>query len=212
MSESRREQVEHVHRQIEEAHRRRSLREGDEAHPSEGSEQEPRPRMNLQKIETWVDQAIQQAQRRGDFDDLPGAGKPLKGIEHNNDPDWWVKGLIERERLDMSDALPGPLALRRERNTFPESLLALRDGAAVREALEDFNQRVLEDRRRPHFGPGSPVVVGRVDVEAMVERWRELRAGMPSAAEAVAGLPEQHGPTEERTRRRRWWRWVRGRS
>ena len=34
---------------------------------------------------------------RGEFDDLPGAGKPIPNL--NDDPLWWVKKFVERERL-----------------------------------------------------------------------------------------------------------------
>ena len=134
-----------------------------------------RPRMNIHQIHSWVDLEIEQAQRRGDFDNLPGAGKPLKNLEQD-DPDWWVKGLIEREKLDLSSALPTVMALRQERRGFPESLAGIADEVAVRERLEDYNARVLEDRRKPVVGPNSPVVAGRVDVDEMVEQWRGLRA------------------------------------
>lgn len=134
-----------------------------------------RPRMNLQQIRSWVDLEIEQAQRRGEFDNLPGAGKPLHGLDRD-DPDWWIKGLIEREKLDLSAALPTVMALRQERRGFPESLVGIPDEAAVRERLEDYNARVLEDRRRPVVGPNSPAVAGRVDVHEMVEQWRALRA------------------------------------
>ena len=134
-----------------------------------------RPRMNLQQIHSWVDLEIAQAQRRGDFENLPGAGKPLKNLE-KSDPDWWIKGLIEREKLDMSAALPTVMALRQERRGYPESLATVEDEVAVRERLADYNARVVEDRRKPVVGPHSPAIAGRVDVEEMVAQWRELRA------------------------------------
>ena len=46
-----------------------------------------------------VETAIQQAIRRGDFDDLPGAGKPIPGLGEHHDPDWWIRRKIEREQL-----------------------------------------------------------------------------------------------------------------
>lgn len=164
-------------------------------------------------VQTWVDQTITQAERQGAFDNLPGAGKPLRDVDVSSDPDWWVKSLIERERLDLSAALPGVMQLRREKATFPESLLGLTDEAAVRERLEDFNERVLADRRRPHVGAGSPPVVGRVDVEEMVRAWRDLRAERrafgPDAVSGDGARPEA-GTAEvveeaSRVRRRRWW-------
>ncbi len=37
---------------------------------------------SLEDWDTWIDRAIREAQRRGDFDNLPGAGKPL-AVEEN---------------------------------------------------------------------------------------------------------------------------------
>lgn len=36
---------------------------------------------------------VQQAMRRGDFENLPGKGKPLPGIggDRPHDPDWWLR-------------------------------------------------------------------------------------------------------------------------
>lgn len=174
---------------------------------------EPRQRLRGIPVETWVDQAIQQAQRNGDFDNLPGAGKPLRSLDRPHDPDWWLKGLLEREQIDPSVALPGPMALRRERETYPQSLLGVSDEADVREVLEDFNARVLADRRRPHFGDAPPLVVGRVDVEETLQRWRALRAEVaapvpPPAGTAPASAQDRADPRS--TPARRWWsRWWR---
>lgn len=161
--------------------------------------QSERPRMSAQQLRTWVDLEIEQAQRRGDFDNLPGAGQPIKGIEQN-DPDWWVKSLIEREKLDLSSALPTVMALRQERRGFPESLAGIADEVAVRERLEDYNARVLEDRRKPVAGPNSPAIAGRVDVEEMVEQWRLLRADRERRlvdAETEAGAADNQESTPE---------------
>jgi hypothetical protein len=59
---------------------------------------------------TWVDLQVQRAMERGDFDDLPGAGKPL-ALGETHDPDWWLKKLVERENVAV---LPPSLALRKE--------------------------------------------------------------------------------------------------
>lgn len=170
-------------------------------------------------VQSWVDQTIAQAERQGAFDNLPGTGQPLRDVDVRSDPDWWVKSLIEREKLDLSGALPGPMQLRREKAGFPQSLLDLPDEEAVRARLEDFNERVLADRRKPHAGPHSPPVVGRVDVEEMLAVWRELRANRPvtpAAGEGTAGKgtagddvqdPPDAAPTGQRIPdRRRWWR------
>lgn len=122
-----------------------------------------------------VDRVIREAIERGEFDDLPGAGKPLD-LSDADDPDWWVKRLIKRERLDTSAALPEVFTLRRERETFPDSLIDLRTEAAVREVLQDYNRRVKQDRLAS-LGRGLPVVAPLVDVEAMVAQCASRRAG-----------------------------------
>lgn len=173
----------------------------------EQGQRRPSASTTARAVQSWVDQQIDQAQRQGKFDNLPGAGKPLRDVDTDSDPDWWVKGLIERERLDMSDAMPGPLQLRREKSTYPESLLELRDEAAVRAHLEDFNDRVLADRKRPHFGPHSPPVVGFVDVDDMVGQWREAKAAADAQAEAEnqARGDAEAAAAQSTPPRRRWW-------
>ncbi len=175
----------------------------------------PRRRMTVEGIQSWVDQSIAQAERQGAFADLPGAGKPLRDVDTRTDPDWWVRGLVEREQLDLSEAMPGVMQLRREKAGFPGSLVDLADEAAVRTRLEDFNERVLADRRRPYAGSGSPPVVGRVDVEEVLQEWRRLRAERAAAEDeehartAEAGGSAEHpdGPDAGTARRRRgWWR------
>ena len=85
--------------------------------------------------QTWVDLQVQQAMARGEFDDLPGAGKPLKDLGDPDDPMWWLRRYAEREHLDMSGALPPALQLRKEAASYPESLADLRTEAAVRHVL-----------------------------------------------------------------------------
>lgn len=148
-----------------------------------------------------VEQQIRQAQERGAFDNLPGAGKPLN-LGRTDDPDWWVKGLIERERLDLSGALPSAAQLRKEAESYPASLVDVVREEAVREILEDFNRRVKQDRLRPAVGNAPQIIAPTVDVDDMVRQWALLRR--ERAAARRAGRPEP----EPRPRRveRRWWR------
>ena len=113
-----------------------------------------------------MDRQIREAQERGDFDNLPGAGKPLGDLGDPNDAEWWVRRYIEREKLDVSGALPTPLALRKEAASFPDSLVDVRGEAEVREILEDFNRRVKVDRLRPAVGAMPPLLARTVDVAA----------------------------------------------
>jgi hypothetical protein len=127
-----------------------------------------------EQYETAVDRAIREATERGAFDNLPGAGKPLP-LRNTGDADWWLKELVVREGISGGDIVSPTVALRREADGFPVSLLDLPSEDAVRRVLTDFNDRVAADWRRPGVGKGSPVVARRVDVEALVTRWHELR-------------------------------------
>ena len=120
----------------------------------------------------YVETAIQQAIRRGEFDDLPGAGKPLPGLGRTHDPDWWIRRKIESEQLRGLG--PPALMLRVENAELEDRLDAMPREQDVREALQDFNGRVIEARRQLLGGP--PVVTPTRDVDAEVEAWRQRRA------------------------------------
>jgi hypothetical protein len=119
----------------------------------------------------YVEITIQQAMRRGEFDDLPGAGKPLD-LGRPNDPDWWIRRKIERERL--TGLGPPALTLRTENAELDGRLDAMGTEQRVREMLEDFNNRVIHARRQLQGGP--PVVTPTRDVEEEVQNWRARRA------------------------------------
>jgi hypothetical protein len=120
----------------------------------------------------FVEIAIQQAQRRGDFDDLPGAGKPLASLRQPYDPNWWIRQKIEREKL--TGLGPPALTLRTENVELDARLDGTASERVVREILTDFNRRIVEARRQLQGGP--PVVTPTRDVEHEVEQWRERRA------------------------------------
>src|SRR4051812_5762566 len=132
-----------------------------------------------------VEAQIRAAQERGDFDDLPGKGKPLK-LPEVHDPDWWIKSFVQREGIDTSALVHPTIALRREADAFPESLADLAVEERVRAVLEDFNRRVVAEWRRPLAGPSLPVVARQVAVEPMIDRWRALRAAREDAERAHA--------------------------
>ena len=165
------------------------------------------------RYESPADRAIREAIERGEFDDLPGAGKPLRNLGDPNDPLWWVRGLAEREQLDLTGALPPAIALRKEAATFPVSLHDLRTEESVREVLEDFNRRVKRDRLRlPE--PGMPQLLApTVDVDALVAQWRLLKEQEASRREAESASQTRPSHTTSaqsaRPGRRRWWRRLR---
>ena len=144
-----------------------------------------------------VETAIQQAIRRGEFDDLPGAGTPIPGLGETHDPDWWIRRKIETEQL--TGLGPPALMLRTENLELEAKLDAFSHESEVREALEDFNRRVIEARRQLLGGP--PVVTPTRDVEAEVAAWRERRESRAAASPADTEAPPPRRP---------WWRRPRG--
>ena len=121
------------------------------------------------QFESWVDRQIREAMERGEFDNLPGAGKPL---QLDDDPDWWIKAKIKRENLEP--LLPTAMSLRKEVETVSDKLRGVRAEAAARAILEDLNERI---RRFYATATGRPAVVVRlVDVERELELWRQQEA------------------------------------
>ncbi|KQQ95269.1 molecular chaperone DnaJ [Leifsonia sp. Leaf325] len=149
----------------------------------------------------YVENSIQQAIRRGEFDNLPGAGKPLEGLTGQHDPDWWIRRKIEREQL--TGLGPPALTLRVEHAQLEATLDGLHRESDVREAVEDFNRRVIEARRQLLGGP--PVVTPTRDVGAEVHAWRERR----EARDRQASETTAPGERVRRSSRARWWRWPR---
>jgi hypothetical protein len=127
----------------------------------------------------FVEIQIAQAMRRGDFDDLPGAGKPLTHLTETYDPNWWIRRKIERERL--TGLGPPALILRTEDAALDERIDEAGTERAVRELLTDFNRRVVEARRQLQGGP--PVITATRDIDVEVERWHERRAARRRAIE-----------------------------
>ncbi|HEY1175759.1 MAG TPA: DUF1992 domain-containing protein [Phytomonospora sp.] len=124
------------------------------------------------RYESAADIAIRQAQERGDFDNLPGAGKPLPGAGQHLHEDWWVRDWVAREGI--SGVLPPGLALKREVQDLDGRLdKEAATEAEARALVEDLNARILKALRGPVEGP--PVTVMPVKADVVLERWRGRR-------------------------------------
>ncbi len=122
--------------------------------------------------ESWVEQQIRVGMERGDFENLPGKGRPLEGItpggaDIHRDEDWWLKAKLRRERLSY---LPPTLAVRKELEEAKQAIADASREDVVRRIVGDINQRIRDVNRRGAEGPPSSVVP--LDEEAVVERWR----------------------------------------
>jgi hypothetical protein len=123
--------------------------------------------------EAGVEAQIRTAVERGEFDNLPGAGRPLPGRNEPYDEMWWIKGFLERESLPTDLLLPTPLLLRKKIEQIPDEARDLPTEESVRALVRDLNTQIVDWLRNP-IGPR--VALRRVDVEAVVRRWRAERA------------------------------------
>jgi hypothetical protein len=151
--------------------------------------------------QTWVDLQVRQAMERGDFDDLPGAGKPIADLGEHHDPDWWLKKLVEREHIAV---LPPSVALRKEDAELDGALDKLNTEGDVRRHVEDFNQRVIAARYRLPEGP--PLVTMPRDVDQEVAAWRERRTARIAERRRQARQAALADRASEPRPKRRWWR------
>jgi hypothetical protein len=117
--------------------------------------------------EHWFEEQIRQANEDGAFDNLPGAGKPLPGIDQPYDPDWWAKQLVRREQVSI---LPPALALLRRVEAELKTIWTLRSEADVRKRLAALNAEIAKVNARAVEGP--PTRLAPLDVDAIVEEWR----------------------------------------
>lgn len=75
-----------------------------------------------------IDQIVQNAERRGDFDDLPGAGKPLTGLDNPKD------AVLNRIMVE-ADAKSPVVILRQQILASQERLKSLTDEAARKDEM-----------------------------------------------------------------------------
>ncbi|GAA1914258.1 DUF1992 domain-containing protein [Nocardioides hwasunensis] len=147
---------------------------------------------------SWVDLQVRQAMERGEFDYLPGRGKPIEDLGSEHDPDWWVKKLVERENIAL---LPPALAIRKEDAELDGRLDAINVESEVRREVEEFNARVRKAIYTPPVGPsGPPVITQQRDVDAEVVAWTERRTARIEAQRAARAAVRPEAP------KRPWWR------
>ncbi|MEV5019215.1 DUF1992 domain-containing protein [Streptomyces sp. NPDC053780] len=123
-------------------------------------------------FESWVDRQIREAEARGEFERLPGAGKPLASeMDSTYDELWWVKRKMAREGFSV---LPPALALRKEAEDALEVALKAPSERVVRRIVEAVNVKIRDMLLKPP--PGPPLGRKPYDVDEVVRQWRERRA------------------------------------
>jgi len=132
-------------------------------------------RKPFKRGESLHDRLIREAQERGEFDNLTGAGKPLRNLTGPGAGDW-VTQWVQRE--DLSGILPPELALRKEAEQIVDTCSELRTEAEVRAAVEELNRRIREMRLRPPSGHnrGPESFLRTVSADRVVSEWQERRS------------------------------------
>jgi hypothetical protein len=141
---------------------------------------------------SWIDQQIREAEERGAFDNLPGAGKPLPKWSDSDAGQAWLRDYLRREGVSADELLPTPLRLRKEIERLTSTLDELHSEQDVREMVAELNRRIIEWRRIPE---GPPVYLPLLDEDELVSSWRDRHAPAPPQP------PSTHAPV---TPPRRW--------
>ncbi|MFN3257808.1 MAG: DUF1992 domain-containing protein [Ilumatobacter sp.] len=131
--------------------------------------------------ESWVERQIQDGQRAGAFDALPGHGRPLDGLDSARDELWWVKAKLRDEQIS---ALPPTIAIRAERADAIDAALRAGTDAEARQLLDAVNERIRYLNSHATAGPPSTVVT--VDVDVIIERRHAERRAKISDTDPTA--------------------------
>jgi hypothetical protein len=123
-------------------------------------------------FESWVERKIREAAERGEFDDLPGAGKPLDWLRKPDEEQGWIRQKMRSENL--APVLPPSLALRKEAHEALTAASRAGSEAEVRRLIESINDKIRAAIRLPPSGP--PLNLVPFDVDRVLRQWRNGQA------------------------------------
>lgn len=116
---------------------------------------------------SWIDEQVERAQRDGAFDNLPGAGKPLKDLDRPYNEDWWLREFLEREQLSVT---PEPIELRTRIDALRAEAAKMTDEREVRRRFVAMNSLIARLNAIP--SPDALVPVAPADIDEEVRAWR----------------------------------------
>ena len=122
--------------------------------------------------ERWIERQITEAIERGEFEGLPGAGRPIRDIDARRDEMAWIREKLRREKA--APPPPPAIQIRIDVDAALASLGALTSEAQVRSLVEHLNDRIRTVNRTTVTGP--PTTLGPMPVEEVLERWHRVRA------------------------------------
>lgn len=121
--------------------------------------------------ETWIERQIREGMERGDFDALPGVGKPIRDIDVRRDEMAWLRDKLRRDKV--APPPPPAIQIRLEVDAAMVSLERLVTEDEVRSLVEHLNDRIRTVNRTVVTGP--PTTIGPLPVDEVLDRWRRKR-------------------------------------
>ena len=122
--------------------------------------------------ESWIDRQVREAQERGEFEHLPGAGKPIPGLGDTHDELWWLKQMLEREKLSVT---PAALGLRKDVEQAIERIRQAPTESLVRRIVAAIIEKIATGNA--HATDGPPSDIAPLDADRIVAQWRERQTG-----------------------------------
>ncbi|MEM9465472.1 MAG: DnaJ family domain-containing protein [Actinomycetota bacterium] len=128
----------------------------------------------MSAFEEIADRRIRAGYEAGLFDDLEGAGKPIRDIDTIRPPGWWAARLAARERSKLrAEDLASAIA-----DAMP-SVWREPDESAVRAHVDRLNARIDDYNAGTSWERHD-----RLDAASIVERWRRLDRYRRAAGDA----------------------------
>lgn len=139
--------------------------------PQDPAAEELKPaRVRVHSWDALVEHRIREAQQAGQFDNLPGFGKPLADLGDPHDENWWIRRKLRDEGVSV---VPPSLAILKDIQDTLAGLEKLPSEQAVRAMVGQLNDRIRKAQFAVTEGPATTAMP--VDVDEILTRWRALR-------------------------------------
>ena len=130
--------------------------------------------------EFWIERKIRESMEAGEFENLPGSGKPIADLARPYDELWWLRKKLREEQLSID---PPTLVLRREYHDTMAKIADARSEGEVRRLVAAINERIIYVNSHTTFGPPTELVP--LNVERVVAEWRESRGSTSEGGSAA---------------------------
>ncbi|MEZ5225937.1 MAG: DUF1992 domain-containing protein [Acidimicrobiales bacterium] len=122
---------------------------------------------SVAQIESLAERAIREGQRRGQFDNLAGHGRPLPDLDTERPAGWWASRWIETEQRRQTAE-----EVREHRRAVRNQALHHDDVAVLRAQLDELNAQIRAHNRS---SVDAEHHVELVDVHEAIGLWIRLR-------------------------------------